>query len=123
MNGQHSFNERRKHARFELLDYASISKGDEATSIRSVIVDISLGGLQVRSRDPFDVDQEYKLTIGRGDEEPIEVFANSVQCKKIEDTDLWSTGFKLTPKTAVERITWVEYVHGVFKAQGETLIP
>lgn len=115
--------ERRRHARFELLDYAIVTKVGETESTRSVIVDISLGGLQVRSRAPFEDDARYSLQIGRGDESaPITIHAQAMHSKPITDTDLWSTGFRLSPETAVERIEWVEYVHAVFKMQGEMLI-
>ena len=119
MNSEHSFNDRRKHARFELMDYAIVTGEGESTSTRSVIVDISLGGLQLRSRAPFKDESKYTLEIGRGTSTPIVIHAESMHSKPIEETDLFSTGFRLTPATAMERIEWVEYVHQVFKAQGE----
>lgn len=121
MNMEHNLADRRKHARFELMDYAILTKDGETESTRSVIVDISLGGLQVRSRVPFVSGAKYKLEIGRGNANPISVHAESLHSKPIEDSDLFSTGFRLTPSTAMERIEWVEYVHCVFKAQGEML--
>lgn len=119
---ENQYSDRRKHARFELLDYAILTHVESGKSTRSVIVDISLGGLQLRSREPFESGAKYKLEIGRGEAAPIIVNAEARHSKTIEDSDLWSTGFRLTPTTAVERIEWVEYVHAVFKAQGEMLI-
>ena len=114
-------NDRRRHARFELLDYAVITPVDGGESVRSVIVDISLGGLQLRTRTEFALNKSYEIVIGRGDDEPIKVFAEARHAVPIEDSDLFSVGFRLTPKTAVERIEWVEYVHGIFKTQGDIL--
>jgi hypothetical protein len=121
MSMEHNLSDRRKHARFELMDYAILTKDGETESTRSVIVDISLGGLQVRSRTPFEAGAKYMLEIGRGNTSPIAVHAESLHSKPIEESDLYSTGFRLTPATAMERIEWVEYVHCVFKAQGEML--
>lgn len=121
MSMEHNLTDRRKHARFELMDYAILTKDGDAESTRSVIVDISLGGLQVRSRVPFVAGAKYKLEIGRGNANPIAIHAESLHSKPIEESDLYSTGFRLTPATAMERIEWVEYVHCVFKAQGEML--
>lgn len=117
----HNLSDRRKHARFELMDYAILTKDGSTDSTRSVIVDISLGGLQVRSKVPFEDTTKYKLEIGRGNTSPIVIHAESMHSKAIEESDLFSTGFRLTPATALERIEWVEYVHCVFKAQGEML--
>ncbi len=119
---EHDYSERRKHARFELLDYALVTKEGDRVTTRSVIVDISLGGLQLRSRDPFESGAKYRIEIGRGEETPIVIAAEARHSKPIPDSDLFSTGFRLTPSTAVERIEWVEYVHAVFKLQGEMLI-
>lgn len=121
MNMDAEFNDRRRHARFELLDYAIVTKEGTNDSTRSVIVDISLGGLQLRSRQPFESGAAYQLTIGRGESEPITILAEARHSKIIDDSDLFSTGFRLTPKSAVERIEWVEYVHNVFKTQGDIL--
>ncbi len=121
MNMEHNLSDRRKHARFELMDYAIITKDGDTNTTRSVIVDISLGGLQVRSKVPFEDGAKYKLEIGRGNATPVSIHAESLHSKAIEESDLFSTGFRLTPTTALERIEWVEYVHCVFKAQGEML--
>lgn len=121
MSIEHNFNDRRKHARFELMDYAIVTKEGSPESTRSVIVDISLGGLQLRSRQPFEDNTSYQLEIGRGNNSPIVVHAESKHSQPVDESDLFSTGFRLTPKTAMERIEWVEYVHQVFKAQGELL--
>lgn len=123
MEPEIDLSDRRRHSRFELLDYAIMTKPDTAESIRSVIVDISLGGLQVRSREPFESGAKYAIVVGRGDDkDPITIHAEARHSKPIEDTDLFSTGFRLTPDSAIERIEWVEYVHAIFKLQGELLI-
>lgn len=121
MNNPEEMNDRRRHARFELLDYAIVKEEGESEGIRSVIVDISLGGLQVRSRTSFQDGKTYELTIGRGETQPIVVQAEARHSKSIEESDLFSTGFRLNPRSAVERIEWVEYVHTVFKNQGDQL--
>ncbi|MCU0315245.1 MAG: PilZ domain-containing protein [Fimbriimonadaceae bacterium] len=122
MSNQPDYSDRRRHARFELLDYAIIAKPDVEESVRSVVVDISLGGLQIRSRYQFQQGEAFKMTIGRGNNQPVTINAEVRYSTPIEDSDLFSTGFRFVPQTAVERIEWVEYVHGVFKLQGEMLV-
>lgn len=123
MHNEKDLADRRRHARFELLDYAAMTKVGDTNTLRSVIVDISLGGLQVRSRQPFEAGAKYEIQVGRGEnKQPITIHAEARHSKPIEETDLYSTGFRLTPETAIERIEWVEYVHAIFKLQGEMLI-
>ncbi len=121
MSIEFDFSDRRRHARFELLEYAIVRKEGSNDSTRSVIVDISLGGLQLRSRTPFEPGHQFVLEIGRGDIDPIKIYAEARESTPIEDSDLFSTGFRLTPQNALERIEWVEYVHTVFKCQGDLL--
>lgn len=114
--------DRRSFARFEILDYAMVSLLSETTAIRSVVVDVSLGGCQIRSREQFEPDKTYTLKIGRGDHDPVEIQAVARYSKLMEDCDLYATGFQFQSGTAAERIAWAEYVHAVFKDQGEMLL-
>lgn len=122
MSTPQDYSDRRRHARFELLDYAFITQEGQQESTRCIVVDISLGGLQVRARNPFVSGAVYQITIGQGESNPITVKAEARHSKSLEDSDLYSTGFRLVPTTAVERIEWVEYVHNIFKTQGDILL-
>jgi hypothetical protein len=113
----------RQHARFELLDYA-LMQGDEAgqpAAQRAIIVDVSLGGLQIRSRNKFNHGDVFRLTVGRADSSPVLIAAEVRYSIPIEDSDLFATGFKVRPEDNEQRINWVDYVHTVFQSQGETL--
>jgi len=114
--------DRRSFARFEILDYAMVSLLAEEAAIRSVVVDVSLGGCQIRSREQFHPGQVYVLTIGRGNNHPVAIQATARYCKLMDDCDLYATGFQFKSGTASERIAWAEYVHEVFKEQGEMLL-
>ena len=114
--------DRRRHARFELLDYAIIEDKQDSTQVRSVVVDISLGGLQIRSRTQFKPLEILYMTIGRGNNVPVRIRAEVRYSTPIEDSDLFATGFRFAPESASERIEWAEYVHNIFKLQGETLV-
>ncbi|MCH8977753.1 MAG: PilZ domain-containing protein [Armatimonadetes bacterium] len=116
--------DKREHARFELLEYVLLGgSGGEAPSQaqRAVIVDVSLGGLQVRSRSTFNEGALLRLTIGRAEEEPVAVIAEVRYSIPVEDSDLFATGFRVRPENREQRIEWVDYVHAVFQSQGELL--
>ena len=122
MSHQEDFKDIRKHARFELLEYAIIIDQTTQESVRSVVIDVSLGGLQVRSRHNFPMGANYRLSIGRADSDPLVVEAEARYCVPIENTDLYATGFRCSPTTSVQRIQWVDYVHSIFQSQGEHLV-
>jgi hypothetical protein len=115
--------DKRQHARFELLDYALMQghTDGEAPAQRAIIVDVSLGGLQIRSRTKFSHGDLYRLTVGRADSTPVLIAAEVRYSIPIEDSDLFATGFKVRPEDNDQRINWVDYVHTVFQSQGETL--
>ncbi len=116
-------NDSRRDNRFELLDYAIASRPGHSRTIRSVVVDVSLGGLQVRSRFQFESGEVCTLSIGRGQMSPLQVHAEVRYSVPIEESDLFATGFRLLPESVGERIEWVDYVHAVFQVQGEALLP
>ncbi len=117
----HKPSDRRNFARFEILDYAMVIEAGDV-SIRSVIVDVSLGGCQVRSKEQFKAGEVYTLTIGRGNHAPVSIHAVARYSKLLEDCDLYASGFQFESAGAAERIAWAEYVHEVFKEQGEMLL-
>lgn len=123
MSVEHSRTDKRQHARFEILDYAlmhSISDG-VPDGTRAIIVDVSLGGFQLRSKTKFEAQSLYHLVIGRCEDTPINVTAEARYSVNVEGTDLYATGFKVRPEDNTQRIDWVEYVHAVFQSQGESL--
>jgi hypothetical protein len=111
----------RQHARFELLEYALVREPGKNDPVRSVVIDVSLGGLQVRSRYQFPVGDTVTLNIGRLSSDPIVIQAEVRYSVPIEDSDLFATGFRCLPSSAGQKMEWVDYVHQVFQAQGEQL--
>lgn len=121
MAERESKTDQRRHARFELLDYAFIHLPDRSDGHRAVIVDVSLGGFQTRSRDRIPADDRLVVTVGQAGLTPVEVHVESRYSIEVENSELFATGFKVMPDNDEERIRWVDYVHSVFRAQGEFL--
>jgi c-di-GMP-binding flagellar brake protein YcgR len=115
--------ELRNHARFELFEYAMVYPEGTYEPKRSVIVDISIGGAQVRSRYTFEAGSSVILNIAQpGEEDPVQVHAEVRYCNLIPDSDLYAVGFRFTPTSQAEREHIVTYVHEFFKLQGEMLL-
>lgn len=121
MNTQQSILDRRSGSRFQLLEYALITTGEEAPQARSVVVDVSLGGLQVRSRQRFLPGSRATLSIGQLNASPLEMVAEVRYSEPIPETDLYSTGFRILAPEASSRIKWGDYVHQVFLDHREGL--
>lgn len=122
MNQPDGFKDVRKHARFELLEYAIVFEKESGEGFRSVVIDVSLGGLQVRSRHQFPTGVNYSLSIGRAEADPLVIEASARYCVPIDDTDLYATGFRCVPASTAQRNQWVDYVHHIFQIQGEHLV-
>ena len=86
-----------------------------------MIVDVSLGGFQTRSREKIPTDRCWVVTVGQAGSTPVEVHVESRYSIEVENSELFATGFKVKPENDEERIQWVNYVHSVFQAQGELL--
>ncbi|MBX3097327.1 MAG: PilZ domain-containing protein [Fimbriimonadaceae bacterium] len=119
--GNDSYADRREHQRFMMLEFARLKIGDIEES-SSVLVDISLGGLQVRSRNQYPAGGMVTVTIGRGDIEPISIQAEIRYSLPIKKSDLFATGLKLAGNDGELTRKWVTYVHEIFKLQGEALL-
>ncbi len=114
--------DQRQYARFELLEYAIARRDDDPEPIRSVVTDISLGGLQIRSRAEFEVGRTYQIEIGRTTASPLALPVEVRYCRPIEESDLFAAGLRCLPRSASERTAWVDYVHGIFQTFGERLL-
>lgn len=123
MNTGKESQERRSSTRLELLEYAIITKPEKAASpaSRSVVTDVSLGGLQVRSRDKFESGCCCRLNIGRLMDSPLEIDAEVRYCKEIPDSGLYSTGFRVLPASPDQRSGWADFVHAVFVLRKDDL--
>ena len=115
--------DKRQHARFELLDYALMHghAAEPVSAQRAIIVDVSLGGLQIRSRTKFTHGDVFRLTVGRAEIAPVVIAAEVRYSIPVDGSDLYATGFKVRPEDNQQRINWVDYVHTVFQSQGESL--
>jgi hypothetical protein len=111
----------RRFERFEILDYAMVNSPTCGDPFRSVIVDIGLGGLQLRSKEQLPVGETCELHIGRNGGEPLIVQGEVRYSRITDESGLFSSGFKFLPKSHEERASIAEYVHSVFMRQGEAI--
>ena len=119
----HNISDKRRDVRYEILDYAMVYDSAESEPVRCVIVDIGLGGLQLRSRDELAVGGTCLMNIGNLDTSPIRIRGEVRHSQKVKGSELFASGIRFIPETPEERTTVASYVHSVFQRQADLLFP
>ncbi len=113
--------DKRRYIRYELLDYAHLEPIGGGTPCNTIIVDVGLGGFQLRSRQEFPVGQKCLVTVARLDGPPLTFRAEIRHCSAFEGTDLFGLGVRFLPESHDERMSVAEFVHAVFQRQCDML--
>jgi len=111
----------RRYARFDLFEYAMVESPSHGEMIRAVVVDISLGGLQIRCREHLPVGEQVGVKVGQTEAQPLHLKAEVRYCVPIEGSDINAVGLRFMATTHEERLQIANYVHSVFLRQGEAL--
>src|SRR4051794_19038662 len=111
----------RLYARFEFNECAYLYSDSEPEPYRALLVDIGLGGVQLRSKDPIPVETKLTLHIGKDGQEPLKFVGKVRYCNLASGEDIYISGFKFTPEGHQERVSIAEFVHEVFQRQWEIL--
>lgn len=114
--------DQRRYARFEVLDYAMVYPENSSQPFRAVVVDVGLGGVQLRSREELPVGFTCELVIGDNQGKQLSLAGEVRNSRIIDGEGLFGSGYRFAPKSHDERIEIAEYVHGVFQRQGEKLV-
>ena len=109
--------DKRKYIRYEFLEYALLTAPSFIEAQHVVIVNIGLGGLQLRARSKFVAGEKCSLQVGKEDCPPISLPGEIRHVISIEGSDLYAIGVRFLPKTHEERLTIAEFVHAVFQRQ------
>ena len=109
----------RSFERFAVLDYAMVQSPNGGEPFRSVVIDIGLGGVQLRSKEQLPVGEICELQIGSEKGKPLVLKGEVRYSKPIPDNGLFSSGFRFLPQNHDERKAIAEYVHSVFMRQSE----
>lgn len=109
----------RRYARFEMLEYALVYFEGRSEPIRAVVVDIGLGGLQLRTRSILPVGETCYIQVARSNGTTMDLRGEVRHSNPLPDSDICASGFRFVPTTHEERIAIASYVHDVFLRQGE----
>lgn len=111
----------RRYARFGILEYAIVFLNGTSEPLRSVVVDVGLGGIQILAKQQLPVGHVCHLSIGRSDGTCLEVPGEVRFSNPLDGSELYATGMRFTPETHEQRSELVDFVHGVFQRQADQL--
>ena len=111
----------RLYARFEFMECAMLNAKGQEEPFRTMLVDIGLGGAQLRSKEPLPVGVPMLLSLGRDNGKPVSLRGVVRYCHEAGGEDAFVCGFKFAPESHQERVTIAEFVHEVFQRQWEIL--
>jgi c-di-GMP-binding flagellar brake protein YcgR len=111
----------RLYARFEHVECAMVYEQGDAEPHRAMLVDIGLGGVQLKTKQALPIGTPLTLQLGQDDKAPLVATGHVRYCYPEGDEDFYISGFKFTPVSHEERVAIAEYVHGVFQKQWQSL--
>jgi hypothetical protein len=107
----------RRYERFPCAQMVTIrpksGKGAPADDSRAIVVDVSLGGLKMRTRSKLEPSTPYILTMG-GSSAPVEFNGTVVHLENGGPEEETFVGFVFRPESHEERVAIANFVHGVF---------
>jgi hypothetical protein len=111
----------RLYARFECIECAILYSSEREEPHRTTLMDIGLGGVQLRSKESLPVDVKLILHIGQNVGPILKLTGKVLYCNPAGSDGMHASGFKFTPESHEERVTIAEFVHEVFQKQWEIL--
>ncbi len=103
--------EKRSQTRFSVLEYVLAFQNSSNIFARSLMVDISLRGCQIRSREKFDTGDLISIHIPREADESMEIHAEVKYCYKLQDDAIYATGVCFKPKNRSESMFIAHYIY------------
>lgn len=107
--------DKRRYLRYDLLDYAMAYPDHDIVGIRSVIADVGLGGLALRTHEPLEIGHKLKLVVGRGSGAAITIRGVVRHVHINAESRLYAIGVQFQPENHEDRVTIAQYVHEIFQ--------
>lgn len=102
-----------------MMEYAMVHQSTGKEPFRAMVVDIGLGGAQLRTKECLPVGTVCTLELGTVSGKPLELQGEVRFSVPIPNSELYASGFRFLPQTHDERAAVAAYVHGVFAQQDE----
>lgn len=121
MSGFSSSQDGRRHKRWEIFEYALLVRENDDQPEPSIIVDLSLGGFQIRSKVAYADGEKCLVIITWPGHDSIEIAAEVRHCSYLPQEEMHFVGLRFLPETVDQRVSLVNYIHDRFLADMERL--
>ena len=103
---KHRFLQRRKFTRIKFLEDLVLTYDDISHNVKTL--DLSAGGMKIRTEDNIDMDKEYRVTIKLSDEQEIKCRYQLIRVEK-GDNGLYTISGRFTHLNNIDKMTLVQF--------------
>jgi hypothetical protein len=103
---KHRFLQRRKFTRIKFLEDLELTCGDITHKIRTL--DLSAGGMKVRTQENIDIEKEYNVTLRLSDEQEIKCRYQLIRVER-DDSGMYTISGRFTMLSNIDKMTLVQY--------------
>ena len=103
---KHRFLQRRKYTRIKFIEDLMLTNGDISHKVRTL--DLSAGGMKLRTEDNIDMDKDYDVSIRLSDEQLINCKYQLIRVEKGNDS-LYTISGRFTSLSNIDKMTLVQF--------------
>ena len=103
---KHRFLQRRKFTRIKFLEDLELTCGDVSHKVRTL--DLSAGGMKLRTADNIDIEKDYDVSIKLSDEQIINCKYQLIRVEK-GDSGLYTISGRFTYLSNIDKMTLVQF--------------
>ncbi len=103
---KHRFLQRRKFTRIKFLEDLVLTCGDISHNVRTL--DLSAGGMKIRTNDNIDIEKEYNVTIKLSDEQEVKCKYQLIRVEK-NDAGYYVISGRFTNLSNIDKMTLVQF--------------
>lgn len=103
---KHRFLQRRKFTRIKFLEDLELVWEDTVHKVRSL--DISAGGMKLRTEENIDIEKEYKVCIKLSDEQEVKCKYQLIRVEK-GDSGLYTISGRFTNLSNIDKMTLIQF--------------
>ncbi len=103
---KHRFLQRRKFTRIKFLEDLELIWEDTVHKVRSL--DLSAGGMKLRTEENIDIEKEYKVNIKLSDEQEVKCKYQLIRVEK-GDNGLYTISGRFTNLSNIDKMTLIQF--------------
>ncbi len=103
---KHRFLQRRKFTRIKFIEDLELISDNKAHKVRTL--DLSAGGMKLRTEENIDIEKEYKVTIKLSNEQEVKCKYQLIRVEK-GDSGLYTISGRFTNLSNIDKMTLIQF--------------